>query len=226
MSVDPSLGTKVRNRLSGFTGPVRLAIVAICVLIAAAVLFWLFNEFFYYLLAKSYAEEISEAYNLNKGFTKALIWVSFAAVIIFAGCTFSFSKRKRVIGYVGILALLIGHGVLIGMRDAIYDRKGNTEKCYVLNRDGIKILNHVGVDPDTGRECKLLTPQMLEKYTAYRNGKRPQLVTESNPSFFDPVSGEPIIWFTKTDTGRIELFDLMGFDPQTSEELGSVLNND
>jgi hypothetical protein len=188
----------------------------------AAALLWLFNELFYYLLAKSYADELSQAYNLNKGFTKALVWASFAAVVLFAGCTFSFSKRKRTVGYIGILALLIGHGVLMGKRDPNYDTSGKTEKCYVLKRDGITILNHVGVDPDTGRECKLLTPQMTEKYNAYKDGKRPQTVTDSNPAFFDPISGEPIIWFAKAEAGRIELFDLMGFHPQTGEELRPV----
>ncbi|MBR1145209.1 tetratricopeptide repeat protein [Bradyrhizobium sp. AUGA SZCCT0431] len=216
------LRSKIGSRLSGFSGPARLAIIAISVVIVAIVLLWLFNQLFYYLLAKSYAEELSQAYNLNKGFTKALVWASFAAIVLFAGCTFSFSKHKRNFGYVGILGLLIGHSVLLGMRDANYDGDGKTQKCYVLTRDGIKILNHVGVDPDTGRECKLLTPQMTEKYNAYRNGKRPLIVTDTNPAFFDPVSGEPIIWFAKTDAGRVELFDLMGFHPQTGEELKPV----
>jgi len=61
---------------------------------------------------------------------------------------------------------LIRHGILLGMRDANYDTAGKTEKCYVLARDGIKILNHVGIDPDTGLECRPLTPQMTEKFNA------------------------------------------------------------
>lgn len=220
--VNSNLRTKLGNRLSGFSGPARLAIIAVSVVIVAALLFWLFNELFYYLLAKSYADELSQAYNLNKGFTKALVWASFAVVVLFAGCTFSFSKRKRTVGYIGILALLIGHGVLMGMRDANYDTSGKTEKCYVLRRDGITILNHVGIDPNTGRECKLLTPQMTEKYSAYKDGKRPQVVTVTDPAFFDPVSGEPIIWYAKADGGQIQLFDLMGYHPQTGEELKPV----
>src|SRR5260370_37997907 len=63
---------------------------------------------------------------------------------------------------------------------------------------------------------------MTEKYNAYKDGKRPQIITDINAAFFDPVSGEPIIWFAKADTGRIELFDLMGFHPQTGEELKPI----
>jgi hypothetical protein len=146
----------------------------------------------------------------------------FWCIGFFAGCVFSFSKKKRTIGTLEIFGLLILHGVLIGMRDNNYDLAGRTEKCYVLTRDGIKILNHVGTDPDTGRECKLLTPQMTEKYNAYKGGSRPKLVIDADPAFFDQVSGEPVIWYAKTNAGRIELFDLMGFHPKTGEELKSV----
>jgi hypothetical protein len=39
------------------------------------------------------------------------------------------------------------------------------------------------------------------------------------PTFFDPTTGEPVVWYSKNDHGQIELFDLMGFHPQTGEEL-------
>jgi tetratricopeptide (TPR) repeat protein len=130
--------------------------------------------------------------------------------------------RKRIAGYLGVLSLLIAHGVLIGIRDPNYDPDGKTQKCYVLTRDGIKISNHIGIDADTGRECRLLAPQMLEKYTSYKDGRRPQLVVDAQPNFFAPASGEPIVWYERTKAGRIELFDLMGFQPQTGDELKPV----
>jgi hypothetical protein len=214
--------TKIAGRLSGLSSPIRLIIIAASLVLGTLFLFWLFNELFYYMVAKSYADELSQAYNLNKGFTKALVWASFAALVLFAGCTFSFSKLKRTVGLIGILGLLIGHGVLMGTRDNNYDIAGKTEKCYVLTREGIRILNHVGIDPDTGRECKLLTPQMTEKSDAYKGGRRPQMVTETDRAFFDPISGEPITWYAKANDGRVELFDLMGFHPKTGEELKPV----
>jgi len=216
------LSTKIARHLSRFSAPARLAILAVCLILGAIVLFWLTNQFFYYAVAKSYTDEISQAYNINAGFTKALLWTSFAAVVLFAGWTFSFSKQKRTIGYIGFLGLLIGHGLLLGLRDRNYDIAGKTEKCFVLTREGIKILNQVGTDPDTGRECKLLTPQMTEKYDAYKNGRRPKAVNDTDPAFFDPVTGEAIIWYAKGDDGHIELFDLMGFHPKTGEELKPI----
>ena len=216
-----SLREKIFARLASLGAAGRIVLLFGLLIVATVLVFWVFNQIFFYFAAKTYVDEISQAYNLNRGFTNALVWAAFALFVFFAGCAFSLSKTRRTLGYTGALVLLIGHGVLLGLRDANYDTAGNALKCYVLTRDGIKVLNHVGTDPDTGRECKLLTPQMVEKYNAYRNGRRPLLVTENDPVFFDPVSGEPVIWFSKT-SGHVDLFDLMGFDPRTGEELKPV----
>lgn len=216
-----SLREKIFARLAALGAAGRIVLLLGLLIVATVLVFWVFNQVFFYLAAKTYVDEISQAYNLNRGFTNALVWAAFALFVFFAGCAFSLSKTRRNIGYIGALVLVIGQGVLLGLRDANYDTSGNALKCYVLTRDGIKVLNHVGTDPDTGRECKLLTPQMVEKYNAYRNGRRPQLVTDNDPIFFDPVSGEPVIWFSQT-SGHVDLFDLMGFDPRTGEELKAI----
>jgi hypothetical protein len=76
-----------------------------------------------------------------------------------------------------------------------------------------------GIDPVTGRQCRLLTAQLLERLREYESGKRPTKIETSEPTFFDPRSGEPVVWYYKDRTGGIELFDLMGFHPQAGEEL-------
>ncbi len=57
---------------------------------------------------------------------------------------------------------------------------------------------------------------------AYANGNRPQRITSDNPTFFNPRSSEPSDWYFKDKNGRIEILDLMGFDPETGEELQPV----
>jgi len=198
-------------------------VLTAAVLLTALLLFWLFNELFYFWVAKSYVDEVSQAYDINRGFTKALTWASFAALVVFGGWIISFSKSKRIIGSAGIVVLLVGHGIILGMRDTHFTVDGKTGKCYVLLRDGIKILNHVGIDPDSGRECRQLTPKMVEFYNAYKDGRRAKKIEpDETPAFFESASGEPIIWYSKTDVGRIELYDLMGWNPQTGDELQPI----
>ena len=60
---------------------------------------------------------------------------------------------------------------------------------------------------------------MLERLQKYAAGKRPQEITNPSPVFFDPRSGEPIVWYYADKTNGVEIFDLMGFHPDTGEEL-------
>jgi hypothetical protein len=47
---------KILNRLSGLSSPVRITISATSIVLGAIVIFWLFHQIFYYLMAKSYAD--------------------------------------------------------------------------------------------------------------------------------------------------------------------------
>jgi hypothetical protein len=104
--------------------------------------------------------------------------------------------------------------LLLGRMDTNFQKDGAAEKRYVMTRTTIKTLNRVGIDPETGRECRPLTPQIVEKNEEYRSGHRPKQITSNNPTFFDATTGEPVVWYFKNDRGQIELFDLMGFHPQ------------
>jgi hypothetical protein len=214
---------KLRNGVAQSLGRLnvaaRVAVILLACLVAGGLIFWLCNELVYFYIARSYAEELADAYDLNRGITRAILWASFAAIVILAGFTFSFSKRKRRVGYAGLVALVIGHSLLLGRIDTNFRKNGAAERCYVMTRTSIKTLNRVGIDPETGRECRPLTPQIVEKIEEYRNGHRPRQITSNDPTFFDPTTGEPVVWYLKNDRGQIELFDLMGFHPQTGEEL-------
>jgi hypothetical protein len=217
---------KLRNGVAQSLGRLnvaaRVAVILLACLVAGGFIFWLCNELVYFYVARSYAEELADAYDLNRGVTRAILWASFAAIVVLAGFTFSFSKQKRRVGYAGLLALVIGHSLLLGRIDANFRKNGTAEKCYVMTRTSIKTLNRVGIDPETGLECRPLTPQIVEKLEEYRSGHRPTQVASNDPKFFDAVTGEPVVWYSRNDRGEIELFDLMGFHPRTGEELTPI----
>ena len=94
------------------------------------------------------------------------------------------------------------------------------QKCYVLTRDGkVTYGEHPGIDPATGRECRPVKPEIVERLQEYTTGKRAQPITEPSPTFFDPRSGEPIVWYYRSKEDKIQIFNLMGFHPDTGEEL-------
>jgi hypothetical protein len=207
-------GRRVIDALGKFSPLVRVLFILVGVLFLGAILFWAFNQAIYYFLARSYVEQIANAFDLDPHLADALVWLSFAAIIFFAGYTFSFNKQKRLIGALGFLALLVGHSLILSKADNLM------AKCYVVTRNEIKVLNRVGIDPQTGLTCRLLTPEMAEKVREYQSGKRPTQIAGLPVVFFSTLTGEPIVWYTKGSAPHsIELFDLMGYSPRTGEEL-------
>jgi hypothetical protein len=75
------------------------------------------------------------------------------------------------------------------------------------------------MDPETGRECRLVTIDVRERLKEYAEGKRPVRIKALQPEFFDPRTSEPIVWYVVEHGGTIEIFDLMGYHPETSQEL-------
>ena len=100
--------------------------------------------------------------------------------------------------------------------------KQNATQCYIIQRGArapvIYRDNLPGMDPETGRECRLVTTGLIERLKEYAEGKRPGRIKAPPPEFFDPRTSEPIVWYVDHG-GAIEIFDLLGYHPETSEEL-------
>ena len=208
--------------LSGLGNSARLVFVIGATILGALLLLWLVDKVVFYYVARSYVDEVASALDLNVHLANALVLLTFIIAVFFARYIWSFSRQKRLIGIVGISALLIGHSLVLwyGTRDKPFDRQGNAIKCYVLSRDGqVTYGERPGVDPATGRQCRPVTAEMFERLQKYAAGKRPQMIAENNPIFFDPRSGEPIVWYYSGKDNNIEIFDLMGFHPDTGQEL-------
>jgi TPR repeat protein len=213
-----------RSRVANLSGPLRLTAVVSAFIVATLSLLWIFDKIFFFLMARSYADEIAGAFDLDRNLATAIAWLVFAAILILTRYIFSFSKSKRRAALAGLLALLIGHSLLLwrGTSGEIITRSGKAIKCYVITRDGVIYRERSGFDPSTGRECKPVTPELVEKLREYERGNRPARIETANPGFFDRGTGRPIVWSYKNKVGEIELFNLMGFHPETGDELEPV----
>lgn len=199
----------------------RIAIFCIAILFGAAFLLFIVDKLFYMALARSYVEQIAIAFNLNRHLADAIALGVFVLLVFFSSRLFSLSPAKRRIGFLGIVALLIANSIALwqGTKNQFFEASGAATKCYVLTREGVHYGERPGTDPTTGKQCRPVTVDMVERLEAYAHGKRPERVVVNDPVFFDLKTGEPVIWFAKTKSGEIELFDLMGFHPETGDEL-------
>lgn len=212
----------IRRSAEHWPSALRWGAALVVALIAAIGLLWIVDKVVFYYLTKSYVDQIADAFDLNQHLANALLIATFVVAVFFARLLWSFSKQSRFIGISGIALLLIGHSLALwyATRNNFFDVSGKAVKCYVLTRDGkVTYGEHAGIDPTTGRLCRPITAEMLERLRQYADGKRPQLISTSDPTFFDPRTGEPIVWYFKAKDGTVQLFDLMGFHPDTGDEL-------
>ena len=143
-------------------------------------------------------------FDLNRYLAIAIAWAVFAAIIILTRFIFSFSKLRRRAALAGLFVLLIGHSLILwrGTSGEIIDSHGHALKCFVITRDTVIYREHAGLDPQTGRECKPVTPELVGKLRRYERGQRPVRITTDHPIFFDSGTGRPIVWFYKNKDGQ------------------------
>jgi hypothetical protein len=207
------------------SGALRFAMGLGLIVGSAAIGLWIVDEVFLHFLTRSYIEEPAVVFNLNKNFAYASYIVVFMLVALFVLKMFYFSHSNRSVGFYGLSAIIVAHSLLLwqGTKYQFFDTSGRATKCYILSRDGVvRYLEHAGVDAVTGLPCHELTPDAQERFDQYSKGKLPERVVDDNQDFFERRTGQPIVWYSRTKTGEIELFNLMGFHPQTGEELQPI----
>jgi hypothetical protein len=202
----------------------HIVLLAIISFVALVIVYWVLDKIFIYYAARSYVEEIADAFDGNKYLANVFVYLTFIAIAFFSGLILSFSKIRRRAGILGIVALLVTHSLLMwwGTRTAVVDIYGKPLKYYVITRDGVRYNERPGIDPATGRMSSPVKPELVELLNAYAKGQRPVRITNQNVQFFNTGTGESIIWYHKNNSGLIDVFDLMGFDPETGEELTPV----
>lgn len=211
----------IRAKLPGFGSPLRLLIMSGFALLALALVAWLSNHIVLFFLSRSYVDQLAVALDINKYLATALFWATFGVAALFGTYAISFSRRRRVLGLGGLLALLISHSLILwlGTSGHFFERSGKPIKCYIITRDAIRYGGQPGTDPASGRDCRPVTPEIVERLDAYAGGARPHRLESSEPVFFEPRTGGPVVWYAAGANGQVELFDLMGFHPETGEEL-------
>ncbi len=200
----------------------QIFIVAVIAILFMYIFFWAADKLFLYVLARSYVSEIADVFNLNTHLAAAASFAVFIMFVYLLTLTFSFSRSRRIIGVLGLAAMVLTHSLLLwqGTQNQFFDRSGKAIKCYILSRDGVvRYMERAGIDPITGKQCRDVTPELIERLQEYARGRRPELVLEDEPVFFDQRTGDPIIWYWRAKAGDIELFNLMGFHPESGEEL-------
>jgi hypothetical protein len=118
-----------------------------------------------------------------------------------------------IVAYVGVYFL----AMFFVARDSL------AYKYCATTPEGISVFDDAVKDPVYGIQAKPCTlDQTVEIRRTKNPGLGPQRVQVGDARtfmFFEPVTGNPRIWYHKTSAGEYEFFDRMGNDPETGVPL-------
>lgn len=196
-------------------------------LIISAIALWFFDKFVLYETAKGYIDDMAYVFDINRHLASAITIALFAVLAFSLRYIFSIRTYRRRIGYSIVGGLLIANSLMLwmGTRNQAFTKGDVATKCYIITRTAITFGEHPGTDPSSGEECIPVTREIVEQINAYANGRRPARINSDDPTFFDRATGWPIVWYSLGDNGEVQLYDLMGFDPETGKRLLSITPN-
>ena len=95
-------------------------------------------------------------------------------------------------------------------------------KYYAVTPEGIRYFDTPGIDPKYGITLRPATPEMVANEERRKRGNIPKPLafgSVSQITFFDPLNGQPVVWFSRSADGELTLFSSPGYDPETEQQL-------
>lgn len=113
-------------------------------------------------------------------------------------------------------------------KDTYFHHTGNkvvATKYFAITPEGIRYFDTPGIDPKYGITLRPATPEMVANEERRKRGNIPKPMVYgsiSDITFFDPLNGEPLVWFSQTPNGELTLYSSSGWDPTSKQELKPV----
>ncbi len=163
--------------------------------------------------------------HLNRYFTSAISLVFAICFTVAIKSTVSIHRRRRATGRI-VLALtifvwLVANG--FAWRQINFTQKGQAAKWYAETPDGIRMFDSPGVDPIWGISLKPLDQAALLRLNQDKNGvPLMQVDPLAINRFFDPRTGQPLMYYSQRANGCLVLFNQSGYDPTDGQALQPV----
>ncbi len=171
-----------------------------------------------------FVETASDLTGLNKYLVTAAAMLLFVPFLIGVQSLFSLSRRRRYGGTSILLALAVLYnlGLYYFTKDLYFAfSQGEAMKWYALTPEGVKFYDRPGVDPTYGIKLQPVTPEVIRKLRLLQKGEFTP-IDPNRATFFNPITGEPQVWYYQYPDGTFEFYDKPGYHPITGTPLQPV----
>src|SRR3990172_3760481 len=171
-----------------------------------------------------YVDYIYSISGLNKYLIKSLIITLIVPFIFGINKSLSINQKNRQIGNATLVIIIIIYN--LGLYQLTKNvnfafSEGKILKYYALTPDGVKFHDGPGIEPIYGIRLKPVTPEIISKLKLLENTDiRP--IDPSTTKFFNPITGEPQVWYYRDEDGNTEFYNKPAHHPATGEPLRIV----
>lgn len=168
-----------------------------------------------------FVDSVSNLTGINKYLVKAGVALMLVPLLIGLKLFFSIKKTRRYIGATILVTLLILYNFSLYhfTKDLHFTfAEGKVLKWYALTPEGVKYFDSPGVEPVYGITLKPVTPEVIRNLKLLQKGDF-KLVDPSNVSWFNPITGEPQVWYYQYPDRTFEFYDKPGYHPITGDPL-------
>ena len=146
--------------------------------------------------------------------------LAFLAIPWLLSLVFMRKKLGQLVLVVIISAIVCSVALYYGTADVLFDRDGRVVKYYLKTLGGFVFSSTGDVDPKFGARFKPFTPEIAKEYYLWKKtGALGEIPKIKEGVYFDRLTGEPIVWYSKRSDGEIHLSPLPGYDIKTGQPL-------
>jgi hypothetical protein len=176
------------------------------------------------MLFSHFVDTVSDLTGINHYLIKAATVLLFIPFVLGISFLLSINRTRRRIGTVILSSMFIIYnlGLYYFTKDIHFSfSQGKVLKWYALTPDGVKYFDRPGVEPVYGITLKPVTPRVIRNLKLLERGEfKP--VDPTNTPFFNPITGEPQVWYYRYPDKTFDFFDKPGYHPITGEALKPV----
>jgi hypothetical protein len=159
---------------------------------------------------------------LNQWLVKAIVIIALIPLLWILPRIY-FGKYKKVARAIGLIYMAAFFMTLYFVSKDLYFAHSGKEilRWYALTPEGVRYYDSPGVDTTYGIPLKPVTPDVIRNLKLWED-KDINLVNPRKVTFFNPITGEPRVWYYQYPEGTFEFYDKPGYHPITGEPLKAV----
>ena len=202
--------------------------IIVGLIILIALFFYVFAiPFEIYVIYKVFNYVVSKVVSIsgiNQWLVKGIVIIALIPLIwVIPRIYWGKKKYKKIARGIALLYIATFFLILYFVSKDLYFTHSGKEplKWYALTPEGVRYYDSPGVDTIYGIPLKPVTPEVIRNLRLWEN-KNINLVDPSKAIFFNPITGEPQVWYYHYPDGSFEFYDKPGYHPITGEPLKPI----